>query len=863
MKQLIRIGDIIEFDDTGIVLGSVNGITTSSLVGDQLEIDQLSFRYHYLDKSGVNEVYVTKTGGGQILKDSNGKVYRLKTKPMPDLLSVPYATPVWYYQNNVLRLRMYVDHVERVSKTDFTVTCVSAIGLLDKQTHLGGLYAGQTVTQVLTDIIGGAVPFSVASDLASVRVYGWLPIETKRESIHQVLFAHGANLTKNANGDLYFCFLQQTSVKQIPNSRIFLGGRSTYTPPSTRIEVVEHSYFQSQYDETVTLFDNSDPTATAAGNTFITFADAPCYNISASAGLTVNSYGVNWAIISGKGVLTGKKYAHQTGLAVRNNPNSTGFEKVVTSKNCTLVSMLTSANVTRRLLSYYASAQKFVVDLVRSNENVGDQVQFVNPFGETITGFLGRMDWRVTSLERSQADVVMNYEPTPSGGGGGYSHVAVITASGTWTVPSGVLDITIVLIGGGQGGQGGRNGAAGTAGTGVTSTAGQTKNSAGGTGGAGGAAGTGGSCGRVFQAMYEVSAGANLSISIGAGGAGGAVGGGAGSNGGNTTLSGGGISASSANGVVPTNGFYDVINKSTYALAGTGGTAGAAGGAGGNASNNNGVRGSNVGSRSGGNAGSVVSSSAATSAWRNPSRSVPNKISSTEQYIGTTYGKSLNPDNALQPISGYWIDYWDYNRYNGDIIPDLIINQSNGNITVPSSYQWTTNIRPLDGAWSREPYSMDVYYRNGYIFTVNGKRLTVYHYSTEWIYESGIDNPQWEIYLETDVFETYYETITPDWTAKQFAGGGGGASATANGGNASNNNGGAGANASAPSVPTVRGSGGTGGNGGGGGAGGGGASVTAKAGYTTAKTVAGGSAGAGGTGSAGSDGAAGCVLIYY
>lgn len=853
MKQLIRIGDIIEFDDTGIVLGSVNGITTSSLVGDQLEIDQLSFRYHYLDKSGVNEVYVTKTGGGQILKDSNGKVYRLKTKPMPDLLSVPYATPVWYYQNNVLRLRMYVDHVERVSKTDFTVTCVSAIGLLDKQTHLGGLYAGQTVTQVLTDIIGGAVPFSVASDLASVRVYGWLPIENKRDAIHQVLFAHGANLTKNANGDLYFCFLQQTSVKQIPNSRIFLGGRSTYTPPSTRIEVVEHSFFQSQYDETVTLFDNSDPTATAAGNTFITFAEAPCYNISASAGLTINSYGVNWAIISGKGVLTGKKYAHQTGLAVRNSPVSTGFEKVVTSKNCTLVSMLTSANVTRRLLSYYASAQKFIVDLVRSNEQVGDQVQFTNPFGETITGFLGRMDWRVTSLERSQAEVVMNYEPTPSGGGGGYSHVAVITANGTWTVPSGVLDITIVLIGGGQGGQGGHNGAAGTAGTSVTSTAGQTKNSAGGTGGAGGAAGTGGSCGRVFQAMYEVSAGANLSISIGAGGAGGAVGGGAGSNGGNTTLSGGGISASSANGVVPTNGFYDVINKSTYALAGTDGTAGAAGGAGGNASNNNGVKGSNVGSRTGGNAGSVVSSSAPTAAWFLPDDS--HKVSVTQQLVlSSIIGKSID---SLPPISGYHMRNNDDRRYE----QYMTINASNGNLTATGSQ---VTMIPFDGYWIDEDEGGDYYENRGYLFTVSGRRMTVQYYIdrwTDWVERYQAFDA--EVWLITIVYESYYASFTPDWTTKQFAGGGGGASATANGGNASNNNGGAGANASVPSVPAVRGSGGTGGNGGGGGAGGGGASVTAKAGYTTAKTVTGGSAGAGGTGSAGSDGAAGCVLIYY
>lgn len=206
----------------------------------------------------------------------------------------------------------------------------------------------------------------------------------------------------------------------------------------------------------------------------------------------------------------------------------------------------------------------------------------------------------------------------------------------------------------------------------------------------------------------------------------------------------------------------------------------------------------------------------------------------------------------LQPITGYFFEeYW-------RDVPTLNVNQSNGNLSVPSSYNWSTTTIPLVGRWSD-----DVRHRIGYIFTVSGNQVTIKYYSTQWIYDSGQDNPQYEYYLVTEVYESYQETFAPDWTAKQFAGGGGGASATTNGGNASNNNGGAGANASVPSVPTVRGSGGTGGNGGGGGAGGGGASVTAKAGYTTAKTVAGGTAGAGGTGSAGSSGAAGCILIYY
>lgn len=829
MNNKIVIGNQYVYTDNDIRIGSINGINTSSLVGDMLEIDQLKFRVSWTDKSDLYEVYLTPPG--LVYQCSDQKIYRLKTKTMPNLLLVPYATVVHYYQNNALRAKMYFDHAEQVSKTDFVVTCVSAVGVLEKQTHYGGIYTGQTVSDVIEDIIGGVVPYSISAAFGNAQVYGWLPIESKRDALHQLLFAFGANILKNNSGDIYFDYLTQTNAKQIPSSRVFYGGKAVYTPPSNQVEVTEHTYFQSQYDETITLFDNTAPGSTPAGNTFIAFAEAPCYDLSASSGLTINSSDVNWAIVSGVGILTGKKYAHQTGLAVRTNPNAVGMEKVVRSSKCTLVSMLTSANVSRRLLSYYGSAQRFDIDIERTNEVVGDQVQFENPYGGTVAGFLGSLDWNVTTFEKAKAEIIMDYEPTPPGGGGGFSHVAVITSSGNWTVPANTTDIHAVLIGGGQGGQGGRNGTAGTAGTNVTSTAGQTKNSNGGAGGAGGAAGVGGSGGKVFEALYEVTPGTTLSAVIGAGGAGGAVGGNSGSDGGDTTLSGGGISASSANGYVPSEGYYDVINRVLYAGTGGNGTAGAAGGAGGNASNQGGVNGSSVGNKTGGNSGSVISSSASTTGYRLPTDA---EVAETVEEI----------TGVIPLVTGYYrnIDGTGDSNYMG--VPTyLTCNEENGNISIQSGHYSIQEIRLA--VYTKYPIES--------VFTVSGNTITV-------IYATNSNGKLWK---HTKVYTSKTTTITPNWTAKQFAGGGGGASATTNGTNASNNSGGNGANASAPSAPTIRGTGGNGGNGGGGGGGGGGASVTAKPEYTTAKTVTGGSAGGAGNGSAGSSGAAGCVLIYY
>ncbi|MBQ1789729.1 MAG: hypothetical protein II008_06105 [Oscillospiraceae bacterium] len=820
------------YTDELIRLDSINGINTSSLVGDQLEIDQLKFRVTWADKSDLYEVYQTRSGA--ILEGSDHKVYRLATRVMPNLTLVPYATEVRYYQNEALRAKMYFDHADRVTATDFEVTCVSAIGILDKQTHNGGLYTGQTVRAVITDIINGVLPWGISSALGNAKVYGWLPIETKREALHQILFAFGANIRKNGAGDMYFDYLNQTAVKTIPPGRLFAGGKSKYTPPTNRVEVTEHTFFTSANDETITLFDNTGAGGTPAGNTFIAFSEAPCYDLAASPGLSIDSYDVNWAVISGTGILTGKRFSHQTGIAVRENNQLTAQRKNVSSSKCTLVSMLTSPNVTRRLLSYYGSAQTFSIDIERTNEIVGDQVQFVNPFGETVTGFLGSMNWKCTSFERAKADVVMNYEPTPPGGGSGFSNVAVISSNGSWIVPANVTEIHVILIGGGQGGQGGYNGEAGTAGTGVTSNPGSTVTGAAGVGGEGGEAGVGGHGGLIFNAIYEVTPSTSLSITVGAGGTGGAVGGNYGAEGGNTTLSGGGISASSENGYLPTNGFYDVLNQVLYAAEGNTGVAGGKGGNGGNPNNTTGNLGENAGSKAGGSAGTVVNSSASHRTWLTP-----------------------DPESYTQTRTIYGFGEWPvvvegYRLAQADTLPDwAYVNPSTGNWLVQDGHTYRTDIEARHEG-------------TNWVTALNfsGQTLTIEWYEREWYYPFGPED--YNVYKVTRTYKSYQSALITDWSASQFAGGGGGASVSANGGNASNNNAGNGANATIPIAPTVYGSGGHGGHGGGGGGGGGGATITTNAQYSgSAITKAGGTAGAGGSGTAGTNGVAGCVLIYY
>jgi hypothetical protein len=117
-----------------------------------------------------------------------------------------YGDPVEYSRDGALSGRFYLTGLTRVGKTRWRIDAVSAVGLLDNVKHYGGVYDGQDaavsgVEAVLADVIGGVFPYAVTG-FSDVRLYGYLPIATRRENLRQVLFAVGGNITKDASGDV-------------------------------------------------------------------------------------------------------------------------------------------------------------------------------------------------------------------------------------------------------------------------------------------------------------------------------------------------------------------------------------------------------------------------------------------------------------------------------------------------------------------------------------------------------------------------------------------------------------------------------------------------------------------------------------
>ena len=526
-------------------------VLSSSLVGDQIAVDQ--FMPVVYSAGYVRVKLVPKGSTGLITAD--GKIMMVYSN-IGFLDKLPYGTPIWYYSGETLMGKFYFARALRTSKVHFDILAVSAIGLMDGQKHYGGVYQGQTFEEVAMDIIGNTASFSCSEDVASIGVYGWLPFATRRENLHQLLFATGVQLGKDQNGEIYFHFPDSERLKSVSDGRIFYGGQINYMTPATKAEVTEHAFLPIETAARETLYDNTDGSGEAV-HTVVSFVSAPVFSLEVTGNLTIEESGVNYAIVSGTGTLTGVPYTHATKVVEKRTEGAESQEKVVSVTNATLVHAANSANVANRVLSYYASARTIASDIVLADEKPGDQIAFTNPFGEPETAFLSSMEINASSFLRANCELVAGY--IPSGQGNNYSEAVVLIGSGSWVAPGGKGRIAV--IGAGSGGDSGGNGG----------------NQDSRNPGDGGINGNGGAPGKIYVTDVDFVEGATYEYRCGVAGIGGipndteeSVPGTAGTE---TTFG----PYSSADGATSTNGYANLFTGEIFALPGADGIPGSVG----------------------------------------------------------------------------------------------------------------------------------------------------------------------------------------------------------------------------------------------------------------------------------------------
>lgn len=528
--------------------------------------------------------------GDQLLYVSEGYpvVAKLSDERLDDY---QYGSVVMYYHDGNLVGKFYLEKILQVGKWDWKFSCVSDIGMLVSSDHYGGLYNGAKAKDVIADIIGNIIPYTLDSSLQEVELYGWLPKSTRRNNLRDVLFAIGAQVVRDVNGDAMFqpYEAEPQPYEIVPGKFYKTGGSVNNGTPATQAILTEHAYSARDTDETEVLFDGEivgEDIVTPKGakvNGIIVVFDEPHYDLVVSSATLFES-GVNYAVLGSAayGSLTGKKYTHTQRTLTRDG-KVTGIPNVVQSSKCALVNIRNSPSVADRLIAFYGYATKITTDLVLTTQKPGDFVTFTDPYGIRRKGYIQSLEITMSKVMKARATIICGFIPpvdVPM-----YLHHEFFFANTTWTVPEGVTSVRVVCISGGPGGPSGVQGGPNTQ-TGMSHSRGPHQLWAGDMkynkwmqemaptkGGTGGAGSPGAEGGKVFSTTIRVTQGQQFAIVIGAGGKGGICAGSgavAGSEGGETKF---GNLTSNSGSTVP-NGYLEEVTGETYAGKGDDGIAG-------------------------------------------------------------------------------------------------------------------------------------------------------------------------------------------------------------------------------------------------------------------------------------------------
>lgn len=505
-----------------------------------------------------------------------------------------YGSVVRYYHSGNLVGKFYLEKIEQVGKWDWKFSCVSDMGMLVSSDHYGGLYTGQKAKDVIADVIGGVVPYTLEESLQNVEIYGWLKKATRRDNLRDVLFAIGAQVVRDANGDAVFqpYEAEPHPYAILPSTFYKTGSSVNNGTPATQAILTEHAYAARTTDETETLYDGEivgEDLITPKGakvNGIIVVFDEPHYDLEVSSAQLLE-YGVNYAVLGSAayGSLIGKKYTHTQRTLVRDG-KATGVPNVVRSSKCTLVNIRNSPSVADRLIAFYGYATKVTVDMVITTEKPGDFVSFIDPYGRPMYGYIQSLEITMSKVMKARATIICGFIPPvdiPM-----YLHHEFFFSNSMWTVPEGVTSVRVVCIGGGPGGPSGAPGGSGKIGRSYTlgpHKLGGANNKyyyetsnmiAPAMGGEGGAGSEGAEGGKVYSNTIKVTPGQQIAIVIGQGGEGGVCDGTnvvAGNPGTATTFG----DLSSESGASIPNGYLEEITGNTYAGKGETGIAGGAG----------------------------------------------------------------------------------------------------------------------------------------------------------------------------------------------------------------------------------------------------------------------------------------------
>ena len=334
-----------------------------------------------------------------------------------------YGSQVTFYKDDALYGKYYLVSVERQTKNEYILNVQSSIGLLDDTMHYGGIYSGEYASAIIKDIIGEKISYTEHNIFSKIKVYGWLPVATRRENLKQLLFAVGG-CVKKKGGDVYFTTLTVDAPKAIPESKVYDTGKITYDSPASRIEVVEHQFSKVDSAPSEEVYSGEiigssfvTPKGYSVSDAALVTWDKPYHSLTFSnCTLLNNEKGVNYAVVSSSGsaTISGKPYIHSKMIVSRDKENYNGKEKVAKVENATLVTLANSNSVAEKVMAYYNSPCTLSGAIVMDGEKPLDNITMPNQFEEENTGMIKSIEGTLgKQITKGELELRIGYNPPP------------------------------------------------------------------------------------------------------------------------------------------------------------------------------------------------------------------------------------------------------------------------------------------------------------------------------------------------------------------------------------------------------------------------------------------------------------------
>ena len=293
-----------------------------------------------------------------------------------------------YFDEAILGI-FYLKDGKQLGAKRYSVETQDAVGILDNNQFMGGVYSDVLVSDILASIMGGeGITYFLDDTYVDARVSGYLPICTKRVALQQLAFAIGALVDTSYDRQLYI-YPQQTEVTGEFTARdIRLGLSVEHSDIITGIRLYAHSYDRGV--ESAQLYKGI-----LAGTTKIEFSE-PYHSLSITGG-TLGDHGDNYAYITGAGnevVLAGLKYNHSTISILKENPKVTQNKNIAEVKDATLVTSQNAQAVLDRVYQYYSSNESISFRATINDQELGNRVNVATGFKGTMTGNITKLDFR-------------------------------------------------------------------------------------------------------------------------------------------------------------------------------------------------------------------------------------------------------------------------------------------------------------------------------------------------------------------------------------------------------------------------------------------------------------------------------------